>query len=177
MSQSRILEPASAQLPSLPRLQRSLRLVTELLAQRLANANAADTSHWDETDWRIAPAVAAMHGIAPLLSRQSWRGALPAWQQFLDEQRQHTAARHQRLVCLLERLNEAARGLKLTALALTGVALHNLGIYEPGTRPMADIDSIRAAYQATEPAAEPAAALIGSKACFYTASQGDGIPP
>ncbi len=142
MSLLRLRRPAPEPLPSLRRLQCSLRKVTELLARCVAGTAApvAATGAWDATDWRIAPAVAAMHGIAPLLSRKSWQGSPPGWQRFLDEQQQHTGARHQRLVRLLTQIDHAARGLELGALALKGVALHDLGIYAPGMRPMADID-------------------------------------
>ena len=81
-----------------------------------------------------------MHGISPLLSRSLlWRGPGP-WKSFLDAQRAHTRARHGRIQLLLQSLDQKARETGVAATALKGAALHQLGLYEAGDRPMADID-------------------------------------
>src|SRR3546814_2912020 len=44
------------------------------------------------------------------------------------------------IVTLLERIDADARAAGLAVVPLMGVALHALGLYAPGERPMADID-------------------------------------
>jgi len=55
----------------------TLRKITETLAGELA----CPTQHapaWSDFEWKIARAVAAMHGVSPLLSRTlRWRGPRP----------------------------------------------------------------------------------------------------
>src|SRR6202795_2169810 len=116
-----------------------LRKITERLAQELACPTQA-APDWSEFEWIIARAVAAMHGVSPLLSRVlRWQG--PAgWAGFLEEQRAHTAKRHVRIDDLLLRLDQRAREAGVAAVALKGVALHALGVYQIGDRPMADVD-------------------------------------
>lgn len=81
-----------------------------------------------------------MHGISPLLSRSlRWQGP-SAWMRFLDEQRTHTRARHRRFQELLLSIGQKARQIGVAVTALKGAALHELGLYEAGDRPMADID-------------------------------------
>ena len=81
-----------------------------------------------------------MHGIAPLLSSRPWHSAPPGWQPYLRAQRDHTAARHFRLAAMLQKLDQAARRAGLVIQALKGAALHEVQLYAPGMRPMADID-------------------------------------
>jgi hypothetical protein len=120
-------------------LQTILRKVTETLAGELASATQA-APDWSELEWIIARAVAAMHGVSPLLSSTlRWRG--PAgWAQFLDEQRAHTAARYARISALLQLIDQRTRAAGVAAVALKGAALHAMGLYAAGDRPMADID-------------------------------------
>ncbi|HET7204618.1 MAG TPA: nucleotidyltransferase family protein, partial [Steroidobacteraceae bacterium] len=95
---------------------------------------------WTELEWRIAEAVSAMHGVSSLLgSVLRWQG--PArWQRFLDEQRNHTLSRHQRVAALLRDIDTQARREGVAVTALKGAALHALGVYRAGERPMADVD-------------------------------------
>ena len=81
-------------------LPRMLPAVTEQLAGALSGRLAPEPG-WSELEWRIARAVAIIHGISPLLSRRlTWHG--PAgWQAFLDDQRVQTAGRYQRMGDLL----------------------------------------------------------------------------
>jgi hypothetical protein len=119
--------------------QGTLRKVTETLAGELAcpTQRAPD---WSDFEWNIARAVAAMHGVSPLLSKTlRWQG--PAgWGTFLEEQRTHTALRHRRIAELLHSIDERGRAAGIAAVALKGAALHAMGLYAIGDRPMADID-------------------------------------
>jgi hypothetical protein len=120
-------------------LEATLRKITEGLARELA-CPAQLAPDWSDFEWLIARAVAAMHGVSPLLARTvRWQG--PAgWVQFLREQRAHTAERHLRIGELLRRMDQGAREAGVAAIALKGVALHEIGVYQAGDRPMADID-------------------------------------
>jgi hypothetical protein len=113
--------------------------VTERLARELANPSSC-APDWSDYQWTMARAVAAVHGISPLLSGSlQWQGP-GAWTRFLEEQRAHTAARHLRIQALLGSIDQKAREAGVAATALKGAALHELGLYAPGDRPMADID-------------------------------------
>ena len=130
---------SSAAVPSLSELHPTLCKVTEKLARELAHPSPT-APNWSDEEWTIARAVAAMHGISPLLSRLlPWRGP-DAWTVFLDQQRTHTRARHGRIQKLLLSIDCEARQTGIVATALKGAALHQLGLYEAGDRPMADID-------------------------------------
>jgi hypothetical protein len=116
-----------------------LRKITERFACELANP-APLVPQWSELEWIVARAVAAMHGVSPLLSRSlRWQGP-GGWAEFLEEQRAHTAQRHMRIANLLQRLDCAARETGVAAVALKGASLHAMGLYTAGDRPMADID-------------------------------------
>src|SRR5882762_2578698 len=116
------------EIPEPVALDRTLRKITEVLAKELACPTQA-APDWSEFEWIVARAVAAMHGVSPLLSRVlRWQG--PAgWRGFLEEQRAHTAKRHVRIEDLLLRLNQRAREAGVAAVALKGVALQAVGVY------------------------------------------------
>jgi hypothetical protein len=140
----------------------TLRKITETLAGELAcpTQRAPD---WSDVEWMIAKAVAAMHGVSPLLSTTlRWQG--PAdWMTFLEEQRIHTATRHIRVAELLQRIDERGRAEGIAAVALKGASLHAIGLYAIGERPMADIDLL------VRPAdAERAARLVESLGFYET---------
>lgn len=120
-------------------LQGTLRNITETLARELA-CSTQRAPDWSDFEWNIARAVAAMHGVSPLLSKTlRWQG--PAgWRTFLEEQRIHTAIRHRRIAELLQHIDERGRAAGIAAVALKGAALHAIGLYAIGDRPMADID-------------------------------------
>jgi hypothetical protein len=127
------------EMPQPTALEAILRKTTEFLANELA-CPAQRAPDWSDFEWSIARAVAAMHGVSPLLCRVlRWRGPA-AWTGFLDEQRAHTVRRHARVVELLQRLDRQTRGAGIAVVALKGAALHDLGLYTIGDRPMADID-------------------------------------
>lgn len=116
-----------------------LRKITETLAGELARPTEV-APDWSPTEWRVARAVAAMHCVSPLLaSSLRWEG--PAeWRAFLLTQKAHVAARHRRISDLLSQIDARCREQGIPAVGLKGVALHSLGFYQAGERPMADID-------------------------------------
>jgi hypothetical protein len=130
----------SAGLPPLSSIRRGLRHATEALAVQLAMpAPESATPDWTDLQWRLALAAAAAHGVSPLLAAHTgWQH--PCWNPFLAEQRAHVEARHRRIATLLERIDAGARAASVSLVALKGSALHALGVYTPGERPMADID-------------------------------------
>jgi Uncharacterised nucleotidyltransferase len=130
---------SSAAIPSPAELHPTLCKVTERLARELASPSQTPPD-WSGHEWTIARAVAAMHGISPLLSRSLlWQGP-GTWTTFLNEQRTHTRARHWRIQELLLSIDQKAHETGVAATALKGAALHQLGLYEAGDRPMADVD-------------------------------------
>jgi Uncharacterised nucleotidyltransferase len=127
------------ELPPAKHLQTILRKITETLARSLADSNEP-TPDWSEFEWVAAQAVAAMHGISPLLSHSlRWR-APEAWNEFLRRQRLHTANRHAQINQFLHGIGERTTQAQIPVLALKGAALHAIGLYAAGDRPMADVD-------------------------------------
>jgi putative nucleotidyltransferase-like protein len=155
-------EPRSA-VPPTTTLPGTLRKITETLAAELA-CSTTRAPDWSEFEWKIARAVAAMHGVSPLLSKTlRWQG--PAgWMTFLEEQRIHTATRHCRIAELLQNIDERGRATGIAAVALKGAALHAIGLYAVGERPMADIDLL------VKPADVERMALLLESLGFYEAS-------
>src|SRR5512146_1100814 len=118
----------SIRLPPLPAVQSALSRITESLATELA-CSRAERPAWGDLEWRLAPAVAAMHGISPLLAAAlRWQGP-PHWTTFLGEQRRHTLLRQQRIHELLARIEERARSAGIAVVLLKGAALHRAGVY------------------------------------------------
>ena len=127
-----------AVLPPLKRIEAGLRLTTEAIAAELARPGGA-TSAWSDLEWQLASAVAVAHGVSPLLwKRSGWTH--PCWRRFLEAQHEHVAIRHARIAALLEQIDSLARAVGIAMTPLKGAALHALGLYAPGDRPMADID-------------------------------------
>jgi hypothetical protein len=123
----------------LRRIEAALRVATEAFAAEL-NSPSDRAPPWDPFEWTMAMAAAVLHGVSPLLATTlRWQDA-PQWQRFLSEQHRHTAARQRRMIDLLNRIDEAARSRDVPFVALKGCALHGLGLYACGQRPMADID-------------------------------------
>src|SRR5258708_30571040 len=96
------------EMPQPVALEGILRKITEVLAKELACPTQV-APDWSEFEWIVARAVAAMHGVSPLLSRAlRWQG--PAgWTGFLEDQRAHTAKRHVCIDDLLRRVGQKAR--------------------------------------------------------------------
>ncbi|MGN6706922.1 MAG: nucleotidyltransferase family protein [Rhodanobacter sp.] len=125
-------------LPPLKIVKAGLRRTTETLAAELARPGSA-TPDWNDLEWQLAAAAAAVHGVSPLLCGLSaWQH--PSWQAFLAGQRAHVEHRHRRIETLLQGIDAGARAGGIAVVALKGSALHALGIYAAGERPMADID-------------------------------------
>lgn len=125
-------------LPPLRIVRHGLRRITEAFAAELAGPGRA-TPAWSELEWRLATAVAVVHGVSPLLCHCcAWKHE--SWRRFLESQREHVELRHRRIAALLQRIDADARAAGLAMVPLKGSALHALGIYAPGERPMADID-------------------------------------
>jgi hypothetical protein len=124
---------------SLKSVQAALRRTTETLASELA-LPGAHAPEWSEFEWRVARATATMHGVSPLVSRRLlWRG--PAgWHEFLTEQSNHTRIRYHRMQEVLDQIDAEARNAGIALVPLKGAALHALGVYGAGERPMADLD-------------------------------------
>jgi hypothetical protein len=126
-------------LPPVKTVDAALRKTTEFLARELAHPGS-EAPQWSAFEWRIAQAAAALHGISALLSDVlSWRGP-DHWQAFLLEQKTHTLLRQQRIEELLARIDLQARNAGVAMVALKGAALHEIGIYRAGERPMGDVD-------------------------------------
>jgi Uncharacterised nucleotidyltransferase len=60
--------------------------------------------------------------------------------QFLEEQRTHVTQRHARIEKLLLQIDRSTQAADVGMMTLKGVALHALGHYTAGERPMADVD-------------------------------------
>ncbi|HVW68060.1 MAG TPA: nucleotidyltransferase family protein [Steroidobacteraceae bacterium] len=134
--------------PSRAAVQGALRVTTERLAGELARPTR-QRPDWSDFEWRIARAAAAVHGASPLLrTRLLWQGP-EDWQSFLASQRAHTEQRQHRIEQLLWRVDALARDEALGIVALKGAALHGLGLYKPGERPMADLDLLVARQDVT----------------------------
>jgi Uncharacterised nucleotidyltransferase len=126
-------------LPSLKTVERVLRETTERLARECSEPTA-NPPDWSDFQWCVARAAAAIQGVSPLLSqRLRWPGP-PAWRAFIDQERQHTCEHHEGIAQLIGRVDAAAREAGISIMGLKGAALHALGIYTAGARPMADLD-------------------------------------
>lgn len=126
-------------MPPIAAVQAALHRITESLAAGLACADTG-TPAWSDLEWRLAPAVAAMHGVSPLLAEGArWQGP-PHWAHFLAEQRRHTMVRQGRIEELLSNIDERSRSAGIAIVALKGAALQMAGVYAAGERPMADLD-------------------------------------
>ena len=112
---------------------------TERFAAELAEPQSCAPS-WTDFGWRMAHAAAVLHGVTPLLAGTlRWSGP-QSWQIILSEQRRQTCLRYERIAAVLDAIDDRATHAGLAAVALKGAALHTLGVYAPGERPMADID-------------------------------------
>jgi len=127
-----------AVLPSLKTIRAGLHRTTEAIAAQLA-CPGGTTPDWNELEWRLAAAAAAAHGVSPMLWKCSgWTH--PHWRRFLESQHEHVAIRHARIAALLAHIDARACAAGLAITPLKGAALHALGVYAQGDRPMADID-------------------------------------
>jgi hypothetical protein len=145
------IEQSSAQLPPMSSVAAALRATTERLASELANPRATPPE-WSAIEWRIARAVAAMHGVSGLLAGQlRWRGP-EGWAEFLGSQREHIRQRQLRAQELLARIGERFERQGIPVQALKGAALCREGLYQHGQRPMADLDLLTSPQHTTRAA-------------------------
>jgi hypothetical protein len=130
---------AALGLPPLPEIEHALRTTTDRLAREVV-APRDSAPRWTDIEWRIAMAVAVMHGVTVLLAnRLRWRGP-PIWQAFLAEQKAQSVLREGAILAVLARIDAAAGAAGIPLVGLKGAALLRLGVYAPGERPMADVD-------------------------------------
>lgn len=126
-------------MPSFKVAAAALRKTTEHLAQELDQPSDSPPD-WNEFEWTIARAAAAMQGISMLLANTlSWSGPL-GWQSFLQKQREQSLLRDVRIGNLLREINDVTGRAKISCVGLKGAALRELSIYAPGERPMGDVD-------------------------------------
>ena len=120
-------------------LQGTLRKITERLAGELAQPTLV-APDWSPIEWRLARAVAVIHCVSPLLSGSlRWEGPVQ-WRDFLAGQKAHVAARHRRIQELSDQIDARSREEGIAIVGLKGAALHSMGFYCAGERPMADVD-------------------------------------
>jgi hypothetical protein len=126
-------------LPSPKTIELALSRATERFAAELAEPQLPAPARSD-FEWQMARAAAVLHGVTPLLaSTLRWSGP-PSWEAFVLQQRQQTLLRHRRIATVLQQIAARAVAEGLALVALKGAALHALGMYAAGERPMADID-------------------------------------
>jgi len=125
--------------PTRNMIELGLSAATEHFAAELVNPQASVPT-WTPFEWQMAHAAVVLHGITPLLAGTlKWSGP-PGWQAFVLEQRHQTQLRYRRIAAVLEAIDARATCAGLAVVALKGAALHALGVYAAGERPMADID-------------------------------------
>ncbi len=125
--------------PSPQAIELALTQATERFAAELAEPQLSAPS-WSDFEWNMARAAAVLHGVTPLLATKlRWSGP-DSWQSFVAQQREQTLLRHRRIAALLHEVADRATAQGLALVALKGSALHALGVYSAGERPMADID-------------------------------------
>ncbi len=130
---------ATRHLPPLRIIEQALHHVTERLPLELSLL-ARPPPPWSQLEWGLAPAVAAMHGVSPLLAATPLFDRPREWSRFLAHQAVMARARHLRIVALLDCLDDRARREGIALMPLKGAALCAAGLYAPGERPMADLD-------------------------------------
>jgi hypothetical protein len=126
-------------LPPMATVASALRKTTERLARELTNPST-EPPLWNEFEWRVARAVAAMQGVSSLLANVLRWQRPNSWLRFLVEQRAQSIARFHHIAQLLEQIHIRARRQGIALVALKGAALTEFAIYKPGERPMGDID-------------------------------------
>jgi Uncharacterised nucleotidyltransferase len=120
-------------------LEGALYRTTERLAAELASPTPA-APEWTQSEWLMARAVAAIHGITPILGLVlPWEGP-EGWNEFLRKESVRELRRRRRIGELLRLVDEQLRAVEVPAVALKGAALYDAGLYGQGERPMADVD-------------------------------------
>jgi Uncharacterised nucleotidyltransferase len=120
-------------------LSDALRKTTEALAAEL-DSPTPKAPEWSVFEWGIARAVVTIHGIAGLLLRQLQWGGVPGWREFLAAEVADAGQRYEDARAALVEIDSHSRLSGVAVVALKGMALHAMGLYQPGERPMADLD-------------------------------------
>jgi hypothetical protein len=130
---------AARTLPRFEVIAEALARTTLRLTRELASPSGA-APEWNDFEWAMARAGAAMNGISGLLANQlRWRGP-DTWADFLSDQLDHSRRRDERIGALLESIDAELGRRDVFAIGLKGAALRPLGLYAAGERPMGDID-------------------------------------
>lgn len=157
--------PTTPPTPSVRIVARALQVATERLAAEL-RAPTEVMPEWNEFEWKVASAVATLHGISALLFRSlKWRGP-EKWHSFLLEQCAQSLRREQRIDALLPRIDAALRRENAGVVLLKGAAIRALAIYPAGDRAMGDLDLL--ARHADFPAVSRALQSVGYQEAFVT---------
>lgn len=120
-------------------IQAALRKTTERLAREVVEPSTSPPD-WNDFEWAVASAAAAMQGVSVLLANTlTWSGPTH-WQSFLTAQKKHSLLRHKKIENLLRQLDREISSAGTRVAALKGAAFHELDFYTPGERPMSDID-------------------------------------
>jgi hypothetical protein len=126
-------------LPEFRVIEAALRSTTERLAREISQPSAVAPA-WDDFEWDVARATAAMQGITVLLAnRLRWQGPA-SWRNFLHSQHRLAVQRDGRIQSLLLRLDQALRAERACCIGLKGSAVRALALHDPGERPMGDVD-------------------------------------
>jgi putative nucleotidyltransferase-like protein len=125
--------------PSTKAIEFALTQATERFAAELAEPGLEPPA-WSDFEWQMARAAAVMHGITPLLSSTLRSTDPDSWRTFVLQQRQQTELRYRRIAATLQTIADRGAAQGLPFVALKGAALHALGVYCAGQRPMSDID-------------------------------------
>jgi hypothetical protein len=126
-------------IPTAQALRAPLRRITETLAAEFERPSERPPA-WTEFEWRLARAVASMHGVSPLLSQLLRWDEPRDFRRFLAAQHEHTRRRHGLIDELVGQIDARALAAGVAIQPLKGAALHAVGIYRAGERPMADLD-------------------------------------
>jgi Uncharacterised nucleotidyltransferase len=130
---------SEAEVPTLKAVQAALCHTSETLARELAHPSEI-APQWSQFEWRVARAVAVLHGVSGVLLRRLRWPAPADWIGFLAAQHSHMHQRYARIRALLQAIDGRAQDQGVGFVALKGAALHELGLYAAGERPMADLD-------------------------------------
>jgi hypothetical protein len=170
---------SAAPLPDFRILHSALRRTSEHLAHELLEPRE-EPPEWNELEWDIARASAAMHGISAFLARRlRWQGP-HRWQEFLHDQLEQGLRREARVDATLAQLDECLRRERVGAVALKGSSLRRLGLHARGERPMGDIDLL--ATEADFAGVERALSALGYRQAFVMRrhaifADGPPLPP
>ena len=130
---------SAPELPPFRVIAAALRTTTEHLTRELRDP-APHAPSWSDFEWRVAMAAASVQGLSTLLANRLRWGGPTTWRRFLDEQRERSIDRQRVIDTSIQRIGGALNAAQLAAVGLKGTALRQLDLYQPGERPMGDVD-------------------------------------